>query len=55
VEPILVDRGQLVLERLVEVLDYLIVALHRGLLLWARFYASRAGKDIKKWRKTAEN
>src|SRR6185295_14322802 len=55
VEPILVDRGQLVLERLVEVLDYLIVALHRGLLLWPRFYASRAGKDIKKWRKTAEN
>src|SRR5687767_923987 len=32
VEPILVDGGELVLERFVEVLDDLVVALHLGLL-----------------------
>ena len=31
-QPILIDGGELVLERLVEVLDDLVVALHRGLL-----------------------
>jgi hypothetical protein len=36
VEPILVDRGQLVLERLVQELENLVVALHRRLLICPR-------------------
>jgi hypothetical protein len=53
----LVDRGQLVLERVVEVLDYLFVALHRGLLTslgWRRYNAlapEKAAKNGGKLRK----
>ena len=38
-QPILVDRGQLVPERLVEQLDDLGVALHAGPPVWRRPYA----------------
>src|SRR4029078_9964796 len=44
-QPILVDRGQLVLERFVEELNDLLVALHRGLLKVPPPYARRAVKE----------
>src|SRR4029453_12582402 len=47
-QPILVDRGQLVLERFVEELNDLLVALHRGLLKMPPPYARGAGKGSKK-------
>jgi hypothetical protein len=53
-QPILVDRGQLILERFVEELNDLLVALHRGLLKVASPYAPHAGKGSKKLAEISE-
>jgi hypothetical protein len=47
VKPILVDRGELVLQRLVEQLDDLVVALHHRLLC-RRIIACTAGNNPEK-------
>jgi hypothetical protein len=55
VQPILVDRRQLVPERVIEMLDDLWVAFH-GSAPFGHFRSSDHSREIaEKWRKTAEN